>query len=93
LTLYLAITCLITSPSEADLPSLPALLKSMDDKVKDSVKTGALLTLGLIRGPVADPQTEEALVFGVAETREGKATSSVVSKGRASGDLDCAEVS
>ena len=72
-------TCLITSPNVADLPSLPALLKSMDDKVNESVKTGVLITLGLIRGPVADPQAEVALVAGAAETSEGKAASSVVS--------------
>lgn len=64
----------------------------MDDKVKESVKTGALLTLGLIRGPAADPQTEVTLIDGAAETSEGKAASEVVSKGRACGGLDCAEV-
>jgi len=86
-------TCLITSPSVADLPSLPALLKSMDDKVKESVKTGALLTVGLIRGPAADPQTELALTVGAAETSEGKAASEVVSKpGRVCGSVDCAEI-
>ena len=83
-------TCLITSPSVADLPSLPALFKSIDDKVKESVKTGALLTLGLMRGP--DPHTEVALVDGAAETSEGKAASSVVSKERTCGGLECAEV-
>ena len=82
----------MTSPTVAGLPSLPALLKSMDDKLNESVKTGALLTLCLIRGPAADPQTEVALVDGAAETREGKAVSSVVSKVRACGGLDCAEV-
>ena len=87
-------TCLITSPSVADLPSLPALLKSMDDKLNESVKTGALLTLGLIRGPVDDPQTEVAFVVGAAEASEGKAASSVVSKVEVEtcGGLDCAEV-
>ena len=87
-------TCLITSPSVADLPSLPALLKSMDDKLNESVKTGALLTLGLIRGPVADPHTEVVLVVGAAEASEGKAASSVVSKVEVGtcGGLDCAEV-
>ena len=85
-------TCLITSPSVADFPSLPALFKSMDDKVNESVKTGALLTLGLIRGPAADPHAEVALVVGVAEMSEGKAVSSVVSKVRMCGGLDCAEV-
>ena len=85
-------TCLITSPSVADLPSLPALLKSMDDKVNESVKTGALLTLGLIRGPPADPHTEVALVVGAAEASEGKAASSVVSKIGTCCGLGCAEV-
>lgn len=88
-------TCLITSPSVADLPSLPALLKSMDDKLNESVKTGALLTLGLIRGPVADPHTEVVLVVGTAEAREGKAASSVVSSEvevGTCGGLDCAKV-
>jgi hypothetical protein len=85
-------TCLITSPSVADLPSLPALLKSMDDKVNESIKTGALLTLGLIRGPAADPHTEVALVVGAAEASEGKAASSVVSKVGTCCGLDCAEV-
>jgi hypothetical protein len=89
LTLYLAVTCLITSPSVAGLPSLPALLRSMDDKVNESVKTGALLTLGLIR--LADPHTEVALVVGAAETSEGKAVSSVVSEVRTCRNLDCVE--
>ena len=84
-------TCLITSPSVAGLPFLPTLLRSMDDKVNDSVKTGALLTLGLIRGLTADPHTEVALVVGAAETSEGKAASSVVSEVRTRGGLDCVE--
>ena len=85
-------TCLITSPSVADLPSLPALLKSMDDKLNESVKTGALLTLGLIRGPVADPHTKAALVVGAGEASEGKAASSEVSKVEiGTCDLDWAE--
>ena len=87
-------TCLITSPSVADLPSLPALLKSMDDKLNESVKTGALLTVGLLRGPVPDPHTELVLVVGAAEASEGKAASSVGSKVEIGtcGGLDCAEV-
>ena len=66
----------------------------MDDKVNESVNTGALLTLSLIQGPAsaADPHTEVALVVGAAGAREGKAASSVVSKVGTCCGLDCAEV-
>jgi len=65
----------MTSPSVAGLPSLPALDKSMADNVNESVNTGCLLTLGLMRGPDAVPHADfaGAVIKGEAEAREGKA--------------------
>jgi hypothetical protein len=55
----------------------------MADKVKESVKTGALAITDLIRGPVADPHAEfdDALGAGAVEASVGKATSDSVSNG------------
>ena len=66
------------SPSEVGLPSLPGV--SIAERVNESVKTGVLITLGLIRGPEAAPQAGVALtVTGAADAREGKADSDSVS--------------
>jgi len=56
----------------------------MADKVKESVKTGALATVDLIRGPVDEPhaELEGAEDAGVAEGSVGKASSDSVSNGR-----------
>jgi len=57
----------------------------MADKVKESVKTGALAKDDLIRGPVAEPHTEfdDALGAGAAGASVGNATSDPVSNGMA----------
>jgi len=66
----------------------------MADKVKESVKTGALATVDLIRGPVDEPhaELEGAEGAGTAEGRVGKASSDSVSNGWVRGVLGFAEV-
>ena len=52
----------------------------MADRVNESVKTGVLITLGLIRGPEAAPQEGAAGgAAGAAEASEGNADSDSVS--------------
>ncbi len=67
-------TILITSTRVAGLPSLPAVERSIAERVIESAKTGCFTMVALIRGP---PQAE---VEGALETdgegvREGKAAS------------------
>ena len=66
----------------------------MADKVKESVKTGALGIADLIRGPVDEPHAEldGALDAGATEASVGKATSDSVSNGRVCGALGFAGV-
>lgn len=81
MTLYFAITDFMVSPSVPGLPSLPAFERSMAERVNESVKTGVLTTLGLIRGPEAAPQAGvvELGGTGAVDAREGNADSDSVS--------------
>jgi len=71
----------MTSPSVAGLPFLPASERSIAERVNESVKTGTLITLGLIREPEGAPQAGVVVVVGIgaADAREGNADSDSVS--------------
>lgn len=73
LTLYFTITCFMTSPNVAVLPSLPTFDKSMAFKVNKSVNTGALGIAGLIRAAAEEPQADVEGAFGegAADARAG----------------------
>lgn len=74
MTLNFDITCFMTSPRVAALPSLPAFDKSIAERVKESVQRFCL-TVGLIRGPDDAPQA--GCVGGATVgAKEGKAASS-----------------
>lgn len=80
------------SPSVVGLPSLPAFERSIAERVKESVKTGVLMTLGLMRGPEAPPQAGAVTLEGAdaAEAREGNADSDPVSNDPRGGRALCA---
>jgi hypothetical protein len=71
------------SPRVVGLPSLPACERSITERVNESVKTGVLITFGLIRGPEAAPQAGAVVRVGTgaADAREGNADSDSVSNG------------
>ena len=56
MTLNFDMTCFMTSPRVAALPSLPAFDKSIAERVKESVYRFCLTTVGLMRGPDDAPQ-------------------------------------
>lgn len=76
LTLNFDITCFMTSPRVAALPSLPAFDKSIAERVKESVWRFCLTIVGLIRGPDDEPQAGGAGSAVAVEAKEGKAASS-----------------
>lgn len=73
----------MTSPKVVGRPSLPAVAKSIAAKVKESVYTGILVMVALMRGPaVAQADGAWAGTEGAVGTRDGKADWDSVSRSR-----------
>lgn len=79
LTLYWAMTCLMISPSDVGLPSLPAADKSTAGMVKVSVTIFCFTAVGLMRVAADAPQAEVAGLFvGCVGASDGNASSDSV---------------
>ena len=74
-------TCLLISPRDVGLPSLPAVDKSTDEMVKVSDTTGCFEAAGLMRGPALAPHAEATGLLAAwgAGARDGNASCDSVS--------------
>lgn len=89
LTLCLAMTCFMISPRVVGFPSLPAVERSIEVRVKLSVTRLEPTTAGAMRGPLLAPQADVVCLIAGATVgaSEGKATSDPVSRGALAGFL------
>ena len=75
-TLYCAWTCLMTSPRDVGLPSLPTVDGSIEGRTNVSETRGCLDAAGLMRGPAfaAHAEATGLLPAWAAGARDGKAS-------------------